>query len=117
MIVYRSINKIKPKDKNMTEKTFNIEAALFAINNTPKKVIRSNSNGDFSNHIIEIFKLAKSELSLNQVKEAYNAATGENKKSKEFADRCWLLDKRGILEKLGGGVYKLKSDATEAEAE
>ena len=97
----------------MTEaKKFDIKAALFAINNTPKKVIRSGSASDFTNHIVEIFKLAKSELSLNQVKEAYNAATGENRKSKEFADRCWLLDKRGVLEKLGGGVYKLKSDAT-----
>lgn len=101
----------------MTEKTFNIEAALFAINNTPKKVIRSGSAGDFTNHIVEIFKLAKCELSLNQVKEAYNAATGENKKSKDFADRCWLLDKRGVLEKLGGGVYKLKSFATKAKAQ
>lgn len=96
----------------MTEVKFDIKAALFAINNTPKKVIRSGSASDFTNHIVEIFKLAKSELSLNQVKEAYNAATGENRKSKEFADRCWLLDKRGVLEKLGGGVYKLKSDAT-----
>ena len=101
----------------MTEKTFNIEAALFAINNTPKKVIRSGSAGDFTNHIVEIFKLAKCELSLNQVKEAYNAATGENKKSKDFADRCWLLDKRGVLEKLGGGVYKLKSVATKMKAQ
>lgn len=100
----------------MTEKTFNIEAALFAIDNTPKKVIRSGSTGDFTKHIVEIFKLAKCELSLNQVKEAYNAATGENKKSKDFADRCWLLDKRGVLEKLGGGVYKLKSIAPKAEA-
>lgn len=101
----------------MTEAKFNIEAALFAINNTPKKVIRSGSASDFTNHIVEIFKLAKSELSLNQVKEAYNAATGENRKAKDFADRCWLLDKRGVLEKLGGGVYKLKSVATKAKAQ
>lgn len=95
---------------------FNASAALLALKATPMKVARAGggASSDLTKGIVECFKQAKGELSLNQVQAMYNAATKQNLANKVFADRCWTLsDKnkknKAPLLKAGSakGVYVL----------
>lgn len=86
----------------MTEAKFDVEAALVAMKNITRE------KSQFSKNLIRIFELAEDELSLAQVRAAYNAATGEDKPLKAFADRCWLLWQRDLLTRVDKGVYALR---------
>lgn len=95
------VQEVKATRHANIDKLFNREAALLAIQNTPQKVVRSGVLGDFSGDIVKIFETAGKgkELSLNQVKAAYEAATGVELVAKKFADRCWLLSDKNSKNK------------------
>jgi hypothetical protein len=87
-------NEVIMKRHENIDTLFNREAALLAIKNTPKKVTRGGNLGDFKSAILQIFEAAGKgvELSLNQVKAAYEAATKDTTKTaKNFADNVWYL--------------------------
>ena len=81
-----------------------LEAAL-----TAKRVSRSGATSEFTDNIIKFMGTAGQALSPNQVRAAFIAMglESEDVKSKKFADRMWLLAKRGSLIKNGDGTYSL----------
>lgn len=112
-MVKKSIAEVRALREANTPIMFNMVAALEAIENTAPKVSHSSSLGDFSKELVDLFKQAGKQLALNQVVAAFKAA-GKEITPKMAADRCWLLAKRGILEKGSEkGTYVIKSAASE----
>lgn len=95
------------REENMP-KVFNMVAALEAIENTKPRVAKSGAIGDFSQKLMDIFTAkAGEDIAINQIVAAFKAG-GEEVTSKQIADRCWLLAKRGKLVKgANKGTYRL----------
>lgn len=91
----------------------NLTAAVKTIESTPKSS-RGGVMGEFKRNIIEIFKAFNKPIALNQLKEAYKVATGEDVPAKKFADTCWLMSTKNSKVKSAvlkgcdeAGVYEL----------
>lgn len=97
--VMKTMAQIEQARMENKHKVFNVEAAILAIRQTPMKSTGSRGVGEFKSNILEIFKSAKSELSLNQVQAAYKAGFGEDVPAKKFADACWIMSDKNSKNK------------------
>lgn len=102
-----STSEVKELREANLPKVFNMVAALEAVENTTPRVSKSGALGDFSADLIALFKEAGKPLAINQIVAAFKAG-GKEVTSKQVADRCWLLAKRGTLKKGDAkGLYEI----------
>ena len=97
---------------------FNLEAAVAAASTMPTATGRnSGQKSELGNNIIALLKAAGKPMSCKQIAEALKAG-GLEVTTKNVSDKCWGLEKKGLLVKTATGVYAAPAEeATEEVAE
>jgi hypothetical protein len=107
----KSLQEVKQLREANKPVLFNMAVALDVVKTTAPKTKGTGVLSTFSTDLINLFKEAGTQLAVNQVVAAFKANDIEVT-SKQVADRCWLLAKKGILVKGDAkGTYVYKSDA------
>lgn len=97
---------------------FNLEAAVEAAASMPAANGRSaGSKSELGNNIIALLKGVNKPMSCKQIAEALKVG-GYEVTTKNVSDKCWALEKKGLLQKTTTGVYAAPvEEATEEVAE
>lgn len=97
---------------------FNLEAAVEAASTMPTASGRSSGvKSELGNNIIALLKGVGKPLACKQIAEALQKG-GLEVTTKAVSDKCWGLEKKGLLIKTATGVYSAPAEeATEEVAE
>jgi hypothetical protein len=97
---------------------FNLEAAVEAASTMPTATGRNAGvKSELGNHIVDLLKAVGKPLACKQIAEALQKG-GLEVTTKMVSDKCWALEKKGLLTKTATGVYAAPvEEATEEVAE